>query len=38
MALANSLRDIVHSMARLQFGGEQIFEFALVDREETDPF
>lgn len=36
MALASSLRDIVHSVARLKFGGEKIFEFALVDGELTD--
>lgn len=36
MALASSLRDIVHSVARLKFGSEKIFEFALVDGELTD--
>ena len=36
MALANSLRDIVHSVARLKFGGEKIFKFALVDGELAD--
>lgn len=36
MALASSLRDIVHSVARLKFGGEKIFEFALVDGELAD--
>lgn len=31
-----SLRDIVHSVARLKFGGEKIFKFALVDGELAD--